>query len=46
MRLNWNRVRFRLESIEQWEQEHQVTFKNPEQPLVIPARSLLLTAAQ
>ncbi len=41
LRLNRNRVRFRLEAIEQWEQERQVTFKNPAQPLVIPARSLL-----
>ncbi len=41
LRQNWSRVRFRLEAIEQWEQEHQVTFKNPAQPLVIPARSLL-----
>jgi excisionase family DNA binding protein len=41
LRQNWSRVRFRLEAIEQWEQEHQATFKNPTQPLVIPARSLL-----
>jgi excisionase family DNA binding protein len=41
MRLNWDRVRFRLEAIEQWEQEHQTVFKNPEQPLALPTRSLL-----
>ncbi len=33
MRLNWSRVRFRLEAIERWEEEHQVTFKS-DKPVV------------
>lgn len=32
-RLNWNRVRFRLESIERWESEHQTVFKQ-DKPVV------------
>ena len=27
MRINWNRVRFRPESIENWESQHQTVFK-------------------
>jgi len=41
LRLNWNRVRFRPEAIERWEEEHQATFKNSVQPLAMPTRSLL-----
>jgi excisionase family DNA binding protein len=33
LRLNWNRVRFRPEAIERWEEEHQVTFKS-DKPVV------------
>ena len=41
LRLNWNRVRFRLEAIERWEEEHQVTFKQ-EKPVVPRSASRLL----
>ncbi len=41
MRLNWKRVRFRSESIENWESEHQTVFKEAAQPLAMPTRSLL-----
>ncbi len=42
LRLNWRKVRFRLETIERWEEDHQQAFtKKLEQPLVMPARSLL-----
>jgi len=42
MRVNWRRVRFRLDAIERWEEDHQQAFiKKPEQSFVMPARSLL-----
>ncbi len=42
MRLNWNRVRFRLEAIERWEEEHQATFKQPKQKAVVMPRKSFL----
>ena len=41
MRLNWKRVRFRLEAIERWEEEHQATFKEAK-PVVRPENHRLL----
>jgi len=42
VRVNWRRVRFRLETIERWEENHQQAFiKKPEQSFVMPTRSLL-----
>ena len=41
LRLNWNRVRFRLEAIERWEEEHQVTFGS-DKPVVRPENHRLL----
>jgi len=41
LRLNWNRVRFRLEAIERWEEEHQTVFKEAK-PVVRPENHRLL----
>jgi hypothetical protein len=42
MRLNWKRIRFRSESIENWESEHQTVFsKEPKQVVKLESRRLL-----
>jgi len=42
IRVNWRRVRFRLETIERWEEEQQKTFKTTEKPVfAMPRKSLL-----
>ena len=40
-RINWNRVRFRLEAIEQWESEHQTVFKQSKPTVRLENHKLL-----